>query len=687
MTRRTFLARCSTSTLMGLAFTIPAALIAGLLLLYHYDMAQTYLSEEGARYGRVLADPILGAARRSLREGSIPVLQQMMEDAGRNATIGDIALLGADGRVVASNHEVWVGREAADLEIPGYQRVVAEAVRTGVTQHRLCDRGAHLILLAPVAPAEGPGLEADPRVSAGGILYMKIDQERRLREISSGIVKRGVVSAFGIVAVSLLLYVWVRAILARPMLEIAAFVRALAAGETGTAPRSRGPLEVEALREDILALADNLDAKEREIEASHRLVREAERMESVASLAGALSHDFNNLLTGILGYARLLLDRIGPGDPIRRQLAAIEASASRAADLTTRLLTFSRRGASRPEPADLAETLAPAILTLRDGLPETIRLQVEKDAELWTVAIDDEQIRRVLAALGTNAVEAMGWGGTLGISLFNRTLTEKDCRGRLDARPGRFVVLGVADTGTGIDKEIRRRLFEPFVTTKKEAGGAGFGLATAYGLVKGHEGWIEVETELGKGTTFAVFLPACPPGTTVAAPGAAVSGSAPSPAPGFDAPSRVGPSGAASGPWDSAAALAAEPAAGPTVLAVDDESTVLALARDVLEMHGYTVLTARNGDEALRVFREHQSDVALVVLDLTMPVMGGVECFRKMKEIDPRVRVVISSGFSSESTAAEVLREGALEYLQKPYDIEDLARVVRKALARPLAAA
>jgi len=657
VTRRTFLARCSTSTLMGLAFTIPAAVIAGLLLLYHYDMAQRYLSEEGARYGQVLADPIVGASQRFLRDGSIESIQSLMEDAGRNTTIGDIARLGAAGQVIASNHPEGIGRGSEALEVPGFERSAEEALRTGSMQHRLCDRGAHLVLLAPVSPA------------GAGLLYMKIDQEQRLRQISSAIVKRGVASAIGILAVSLLLYLWVRAILARPMLEIATFVRTLAAGGTGAPPRSRGPLEVEMLREDILALADNLDAKERALEASHRLVREAQRMESVASLAGALAHDFNNLLTGILGYSRLLLDRIGPGDPIRRQLAAIEASAGRAADLTTRLLTFSRRGASRPTPADPAEVLAPAILALRDGLPESIRLQVDRDADLWAAAVDAEQIRRVLAALGRNAVEAMGWGGTLSLALTNRTLAEGDCRGRLDARPGRFVVLSVADTGTGIDKEIRRRLFEPFVTTKKEAGGAGFGLATAYGLVKGHEGWIEVESEVGKGTTFTVYLPACPPGTVAesfAAVAAEVQAVAEAPA------AAVGP---------------AEPAPGPTVLAVDDESTVLALARDVLEMHGYTVLTARNGEEALRVFREHRSDVALVLLDLTMPVMGGVECFRRMKDLDPRVRVVISSGFSSESTAAEVLREGALEYLQKPYDIEDLARVVRKALARPLAAA
>jgi signal transduction histidine kinase/CheY-like chemotaxis protein len=671
MTRRTFLARCSTSTLMGLAFTIPAALIAGLLLLYHYDMAQRYLSEEGARYGQVLADPILGASRRYLREGSIPAIRQLMEDAGRNATIGDIVLFDGDGRVVASNHAAWQGRVRAELNIPGFDKDAEEALRTGTMQHRPADHGAHLVLIAAIASPTG---ERAPDAAADrGILYMKIDQAQRLREISAGILKRGLASAFGIVAVSLLLFVWVRAILARPMLEIAAYVKSLAAGGQGAPPRSRGPLEVEALREDILALAENLDAKERALEASHRLVREAERMESVASLAGALAHDFNNLLTGMLGYSRLLLDRIGPGDPIRRQLAAIEASASRAADLTARLLTFSRRGASRPMPADFSEALAPAILAVRDGLPEGIRLQVECDPELWTVAIDVEQIRRVLAALGSNAVEAMGWGGVITIVLANRTLTEQDCRGRLDARPGRFAVLSVADTGTGIDKEIRRRLFEPFVTTKKAKGSAGFGLATAYGLVKGHEGWIEVESEIGKGTTFTVYLPACPPGTTVPATGEAETA--------LDAEAIP-----AAGRALSLDSETAGPVPGPTILAVDDESTVLALARDVLEMHGYKVVTARNGEEALRVYREHRDEVSLVLLDLTMPVMGGVECFRRMKELDPAVRVVISSGFSSESTAAEVLKEGALDYLQKPYDIEHLARTIAKALARPLAA-
>jgi signal transduction histidine kinase/ActR/RegA family two-component response regulator len=686
MMRRTFLARCSTSTLMGLAFTIPAAVIAGLLLLYHYDMAHHYLSEEGARYGQVLADPILGASERFLREGSMADLQEMMEDTGRNATIGDIALFGADGHVLASNHSDWIGHAPGDLRLAGYERAADEARRTGLLQYRPCDRGAHLVLVAAVTPAAANAASSVvpcpvPEASAvsaasGGILYMKIDQEQRLRTISAGILKRGVASAIGILAVSLLLFIGVQAILARPMLEIAAYVRALASGETGAQPpRSRGPLEVERLREDILGLAENLEAKQQALEASHRLVREAERMESVASLAGALAHDFNNLLTGILGYSRLLLDRIGPGDPIRRQLAAIEASASRAADLTTRLLTFSRRGASRPAPADLTEALAPAILGVRDGLPEGIHLLVERDPELWTVAIDAEQIRRVLAVLGTNAVEAMGWGGTMSIALLNRTLSEQDCRGRLDARPGRFVVLSVADTGTGIDREIRRRLFEPFVTTKRAAGAAGFGLATAYGLVKGHDGWIEVESELGQGTTFTVYLPACPPGTAIAVAG--------------EAGATLDPAAATHEAVGRTADPDAEPAGpvpGPTVLAVDDESTVLALARDVLEMHGYTVLTARNGEEALRVFRDHRDTVALVLLDLTMPVMGGVECFRRMKEIEPRVRVVISSGFSSESTAAEVLREGAIDYLQKPYDIEHLARIVAKALARPLAA-
>jgi signal transduction histidine kinase/ActR/RegA family two-component response regulator len=689
--RRSLLGRIPTSTLFGLAFTVPAALIAGALLTVHYAMAQRYLSEEGARYGEVLAEPILSAAQRFMRQGSLADLQAMIEDTAANRPVVDMALVGPDGRVIASSRRGWIGREDTVIADPGYLAAAAAAHRTLTAQHRLGRGGGQQVLVAPLLlAAPGPMAGTGGATLREGLLYVKFDQEERLREIAAGIFKRGLASAALILGFSLALLVWVRAILTRPILQVAAYLRDLSAGHAGRPPRPHGPLEVRQLIEDIESLADSLEAKEKSLLANERQMREVERMESVASLAGAMAHDFNNLLTGILGYARLLMDRVGPGDPIRRQLAAIEASAGRAADLTGRLLVFSKRAVSRQVPADLKEVFAPAILSVRDGLKPGVHLEVDCDADLWPASVDAEQMRRVLAALCANALEAMQWSGTLSLSFANRVVTGKECRARHEARPGRFVVVRVRDNGPGIDPEIRPRMFEPFVTSKSLVGGAGFGLATAYGLVKGHEGWIDVESEAGRGTAMTIHLPACESGAiTPAETGAeqadaAVPGAVPAALPA--AVPAAGHHAVDATPAAAPAAAAAESAQGALILAVDDESTVLALARDVLEVHGYRVVTARNGEEALRIFRERCREIDLVLLDLTMPVMGGVECFRKMREIDPRVRVVISSGFSSESTAADVLREGALDYLQKPYDIEHLARMVASALERDLPA-
>jgi signal transduction histidine kinase/CheY-like chemotaxis protein len=447
----------------------------------------------------------------------------------------------------------------------------------------------------------------------------------------------------------------VNRLLARPIVGLTAYVRALTRGRGGTAVRPPEPRGTPQLIEEIARLKEELKQKD-------ELLRQAQRMESVASLAGAMAHDFNNLLTGILGYTRLLLDRVGPGDPIRRQLAAIENSATRAADLTARLLTFSGRTSSRPVPTSLGPALEPAIDALRDALPPGIDLSFGAAEDLWATAVDRAHIVRTLSALCANARDAMPFGGRLTIGLANLVLGPDDCRGRPDARPGRFVALSVTDTGSGLSPEIRGRLFEPFVTTKQSSGGEGLGLSTAYGLVQGYQGWIEAAGVLPRGTCFTVFLPAwdVPPAVEPVVRSKAL-------------PVRLA---------SPAAPAAVETAGSATILVVDDESTVLALARDVLEMHGHLVLTARNGEEALRVFREHRATIRLVVLDLTMPVMGGLECFRRMRQQDPDVRVVISSGFSSESSAGEVLDEGALDYLQKPYDIDALAKTVAAALEK-----
>lgn len=398
----------------------------------------------------------------------------------------------------------------------------------------------------------------------------------------------------------------------------------------------------------------------REQQALQDQVRQSERMESVANLAGGFAHGFNNLLTGIMGYTRLILDRLSPDELIRKPLGAIERSATRAAEMTGELLTFSRRAVIRPVPNDLGRIIRDALETLRSELPPGIELALDCAPDLQTCAVDAGRIDRVLRQLCANACEAMPDGGRLSIELGNRQLSPEDCRNNLEARPGRFVTLTVRDTGEGIAPEAQGRLFEPFFSTRKPGERAGLGLATVYGTVKSHEGWVEVNSMPGQGSSFVVHLPVwnVAPYLQAVEPG------------GVDSPDAR-PDEATEG----------QPPAA-TILVVDDESMVLALAKDVLEMHRYRVVTARNGEEALQAFREGGGTIDLVLLDLTMPVMGGEECFRRLRQIDPAVRVVISSGFSAESSTSQVLRDGALDFVQKPFDINGLARTIQKALKR-----
>ncbi|HEU4401945.1 MAG TPA: response regulator [Candidatus Polarisedimenticolia bacterium] len=780
---------------MGLAFTIPAMLIAGLLLYYHSTVAQSYLAEEGVRYGDILADQILSASQRFLRLGSVAAVQEMIEDTGSRRSVVHIALVGSDGKVIASNRREWVGQDHAVIPEPAYEQVEKAAQATLQTQHRLVDGGKRMILVSPLLiQGTNPIL-----FNSRGTLYLKIDQEKRLHEIYSAILRRGSVSAFGILLVSLFLLLWVRAILAQPILKVAGFLRRFAAGTAEEPPRVGGPLEVAQLVQDVGWMVRDLKEKQAALAASeerHRSLlegaydailtvdpstgrilevndmfcrlfgyraeevrsldlmelhpqadrermlrayreaaaghpefhdipcvrkgggrfsvdirggpislsnrtvtewilrdtterrtletqlRQAQKLESVGTLAGGIAHDFNNLLTGILGYTRLVLSRMKPEDANRKQMEVIERSALRAANLTAQLLTFSRRAASRPAPGDLQEILASTIETLRARLPPGVVLFVKRRHDLWTTAVDQAQIQQVLLHLCANAADAMPEGGQLTIETSNRTLTELDCRGNLEARPGRFVTLAVEDTGRGIDASIRPRIFEPFFTTKKAGEGTGLGLAMVYGAVKSHDGWIEVASEPGRGARLVVHLPIWDPAAAAdrlvtespAAILARLAGVVP------EGPAM--PAGTPEPAPQKVHRPAASPGGGRTILAVDDESTVLALARDILEMYGYKVLTARNGEEALRLYRERATEIDLVLLDLTMPVMGGLECFRRMQRVDARVRVVIASGFSSESTASEVLAEGAIGYISKPYDIDVLARVIREALEK-----
>jgi PAS domain S-box-containing protein len=374
-------------------------------------------------------------------------------------------------------------------------------------------------------------------------------------------------------------------------------------------------------------------------------IRQAQKMESIGVLAGGIAHDFNNILGGILGYASYLKMKMTEEHPFYKHLETIERSALRAADLTSKLLAFARGGKYEVKPVNLNTIVNETVSLLERSLDKTITIEVVLDPHLPTVEADAGQLHQVLMNLCVNAKDAMPGGGKLLIETTHALLDEEFARTRVEARPGHFVILSVTDTGIGMDKETLLRIFDPFFTTKEKGKGTGLGLSMVYGIVKAHNGFIRVYSELGHGSTFRVYLPA------------------------------------SDKPTEEEQQAAADMKGGTeTILVVDDEDFVRELAVEVLGGAGYKVLVAANGEEALQIYQEHSSSIDLVLLDMIMPKMNGRETFAKLREVNPRVKVVLSTGYTQNGTVREILDHGALGFLQKPYRSHELLKKIRAAL-------
>ena len=378
-------------------------------------------------------------------------------------------------------------------------------------------------------------------------------------------------------------------------------------------------------------------------------LRQAQKMEAVGQLAGGVAHDFNNLLTVILGNVSLVQATLGAHDANSQLLGLTEKAALRAAELTSKLLGFSRQTTLRLESTDLTAALEETVALLRRTIDPRINLVINIAPEPWRVQADLGQINQVLMNLCLNARDAMPDGGRLTLEMTNVTLNPEAARLHLDARPGDFVRVRVRDTGEGIPADILSRIFEPFFTTKGPGKGTGLGLAMVFGIIKQHQGWIECSSQMGEGTCFDIYLPRY--------------------------------SGAAEG--SPATALPAAPRPGSeTVLLVDDEAMIRNLGRMILQRYGYQVLLAEDGVDALNVYRSKHDEINLVVLDLTMPRLSGRDVLQKLVEIDPNVRVLLASGYSAEHII-ELESDRILGFVGKPYRPDDLARQVRSALDRP----
>src|SRR5438876_3465547 len=357
-----------------------------------------------------------------------------------------------------------------------------------------------------------------------------------------------------------------------------------------------------------------------------------QRMESIGTLAGGIAHDLNNVLAPILMSVEMLKDKF-KDEQSKRMLAILESSAKRGADMVKQVLTFARGVDGERVLLQTKHLIKEVAKIINETFPKTIQLKTNIAENLWTIMGDATQLHQVMVNLTVNARDAMPEGGTLTITAEN-TAVEPHQDNPASAKPGFYVVVKVTDTGTGIPREILDKIFEPFFTTKETGKGTGLGLATVLGIVKSHGGFLQVQTELGKGTTFLVYLPANQNAESESADGG----------------ERQLPAGK-----------------GELILAVDDEASVLTMAKETLETFGYRVITARDGTEAIAEFTTHQHEIKGVLTDMLMPFMDGPTTIRVLRKIDPNVKIIAASGLMDSDKVKDATGMDNISFLMKPY--------------------
>ncbi|HEY4299737.1 MAG TPA: response regulator [Candidatus Didemnitutus sp.] len=379
-------------------------------------------------------------------------------------------------------------------------------------------------------------------------------------------------------------------------------------------------------------------------------LQQAQKMEAIGQLAGGIAHDFNNMLTVINGRAQMLLDNPAVPPEMAESIRDIFVAGERAAKLTRQLLVFSRKQFMLSQPVNVNEVIEDAVRMLRSMIGGHIRMELDLALDPPVVRADAGMLEQVLMNLVVNARDAMPEGGRLAIATSHREIIPSESPRHPESAPGRHVCIEVRDTGGGIPPEIRTRIFEPFFTTKPLGKGTGLGLSTVFGIAKRHHGWVEVESEVGTGTAFKVFLPVCD-----------------------EQPDARG----------IAAVEKSAESGTETILLVEDETAVRDFANAVLHQRGYRVLQSSSGMEAMEAWRWHAAKISLLVTDLVMPgELTGIELAKKLRAERPDLRVIFVSGYSPESTGPAFASLTGMNFLLKPYTPRALAQMVREVLDR-----
>ncbi|MFH1351590.1 MAG: response regulator [Pseudomonadota bacterium] len=400
--------------------------------------------------------------------------------------------------------------------------------------------------------------------------------------------------------------------------------------------------------DEVLAIIRNITERRRAEEEKARLeaqLLQAQKMEAIGTLAGGIAHDFNNLLMGIQGRSSLMLLNINSSHPHFEHLKGIEECVQSAADLTRQLLGFAMGGKYQVRPTNLNEIIRKSS-EMFGRTKKEIKIHTKYQEEIWTVEVDEGQIEQVLLNLYVNAWQAMPGGGELYLQTEN-VILDVNYTKPFSVRPGRYVKISVTDTGSGMDKAIQQRIFEPFFTTKEMGRGTGLGLASAYGIIKSHEGIINVQSVKGEGTVFNIYLPSSKKSA------------------------------------EEEKRLPEETLKGTeTILLVDDEEMILNVGKQMIESLGYEVIVSRSGREAIKVYEKSRDKIDMVIVDMIMPEMGGGEIYDRLKGINPGIKVLLASGYSLNGQATEIMNRGCGGFIQKPFNLNELSKKIREILAK-----
>jgi two-component system cell cycle sensor histidine kinase/response regulator CckA len=387
------------------------------------------------------------------------------------------------------------------------------------------------------------------------------------------------------------------------------------------------------------------EAQSRKLEIQ---VRQAQKMESIGTLAGGIAHDFNNILMGIQGNASLMALKTDLAHPNYEKIKNIESYVENGTELTRQLLGFARRGKYHAIATDLNDVIDKSA-TLFGRTKKEIRIQRDLVADIWTVEVDRGQIEQALLNLYVNAWQAMPQGGDLYLKTENVILDAEFVNAKpYKVEAGDYIKITVTDTGIGIDQETRERIFEPFFTTKEMGRGTGLGLASVYGVIKNHEGYINVYSEIDQGTTFTIYLPA--------------------------SRKKI--------QKQTEKAVASVAMGTGTLLLVDDEEMIIKVAKELLQELGYQVMSALSGQEAIELYKKNADKIDLVIMDMIMPGMSGGETFDRLKEINPEIKVLLSSGYSINGQASKILERGCDGFIQKPFNLIQLSDKIQSIIIK-----